>query len=249
MIEVGSTLNVPASDSGRFETNYLGTVVTEFRFPTLLELEKQVPVELRRRLKHEYPHYSPSKRITLTPGAPAQADELVFDFWSRKRDWKVTIGSNALSLETTAYLDFDDFISRAEWLMRQAFEFLDSRFFTRVGLRYVNHVPVPLNEIDGWINHDLVAPFAKGIFGDVKTLNTELSGRLKKGRYSFRHGIGSKVDESQGFNRYFLDFDYYDEDVEYEDLWPLLRSFHVTNFSFFYWALGDKAKAQLGQRG
>ena len=208
-----------------------------------------MPGELRRRLKTEYPHYNPSKRITLTTGGLTQADTLVFEFASRKKDWKATLGSNALSLETTAYLDFSDFVSRAEWVMRQAFEFLDSNFFTRVGLRYVNQVPVPANEVGGWINDDLVAPLAKGIFGDVRTLNTELSGRLEKGRYSFRHGIGQKVNENEGFNRYFLDFDYYAEDVEYEDVRSLLRSFHETNFSFFLWALGDKARAQLGQRG
>lgn len=88
-------------------------------------------------------------------------------------------------------------------------------------------------------------PLSKGVFGDVYKQHTEVRGYVPYGEYCFRHGIGEKQDRDKPFGNYYLDFDYYRNDVEYAELFDTIRSFNETNYSFFFWCLGPKAIDEL----
>jgi uncharacterized protein (TIGR04255 family) len=157
----------------------------------------------------------------------------------------VTIHSNGISLETTAYTEFNDFFNNLCEVMRESKKLIDSDFFTRVGFRYVNTIPIEDGEIDGWLNPSLIATTIQKPFGSIAKYSSEIRGYTEVGDYTLRHGIKSIEDHE--IKEYFLDFDYFSEDVEYDNATSLIEKFNTINFSFFDWCLGSKAKKLLGE--
>jgi len=246
MIELGALPKIRDRDSRRFRTNFLQNVVCELRFPTILEWEKEPPYKVQKALKKDYPLYAERKGINVSlEDSSVKKSDASYVLNDRKKHWTITIRPSRFSLETQDYTDYKEFRSRLEQILNHIQGVLDTNFYTRVGLRYINAIPVNDNDLDGWINDELVEPFKVGRFGDLFKLNTEMSGFSRCGKYTMRHGIGEKKEENGPFDRYFIDFDHYSENVEHDELFDVLDCFHEFNFSFFFWSLGPKAIAAL----
>jgi len=243
-------LNVPEEKSVRYETNFIETAVCEVRFPTLLELENTPPVKFQTALRKLYPFYSVEQAVSIG-NMPSQGNRYLFK--SKKKDWTVSLKSNSLSLETKKYIDFDDFSARFALMLKTIGDFLDTDFFTRVGLRYINSVPLPgsnmdRKDIDKWINPALVASIKSGALGTLKTFHCEVSGHIKDGGYTFRHGFSPlKINEDRNSLSYTLDYDYFKEVVEYDDIHEVIKQFNSQNFNLFKWSLGENAVKLLGK--
>jgi hypothetical protein len=59
-------LTLPSAERVRFEKNFIKTAVCELRFPALLELEANPPVQLQKALKKDFPHYERQQSVGLT---------------------------------------------------------------------------------------------------------------------------------------------------------------------------------------
>lgn len=236
--EAPRPLNIPHAESVRYERNFITQAVCEFRFPTLLELEEKKPVKLQANLRKEYPEYISKMTVTVAPGAPP---DVFYAFASANRKWLVSLKAHSASLETTSYTEFSDFYSRLERLLSAALPVIDTDFFTRVGLRYVNTLPIgSADNFAAWVNPDLMVPLVKGVYGSITQASGEVRGFTSVGQYSFRHGI------SEGKQEYTLDFDFFKEGVPVKDALGLVREFNALNYSFFHYCLGPKALEYLG---
>jgi len=244
-------LNVPVKKSVRYETNFIKTAVCEIRFPTLLELENKPPISFQAALRKQYPYYFSEQGVTIGSMAPP-GKRYVFE--SKKRDWFIALKSSSLSLETKKYIDFDDFSERFASMLGIIGELLDTDFFTRVGLRYINSVPLPgnnmdRNDIDKWINPALVAPLKSGELGTLRSFQCEVGGKIQDdGGYTFRHGFAPH-DNSQDKESlsYMLDYDYFKEGVEYENVNEVIKQFNIQNYNLFMWSLGENSIKALGK--
>jgi uncharacterized protein (TIGR04255 family) len=236
-------LNVPRVDPVAHARNPLQVAVCELRFPTLLELEERGPGILQKRLRKIYPHFEPGTAIGIGPGTAVQ-QERRFLFRSKRRDWTVAFRASALSLEASSYTDFRDFRARLVSLLEITASLIDSDFFTRVGLRYINTIPTgPI--ATGWINPMLVAPLDRGIYGRVNHFWQEVRGDARFGNYSFRHGFSPEPKE---IPEYVLDFDFYEENVDANAVLDRVSDWNVECYSFFAWAIGEKTRAFLDNR-
>ena len=245
MAESSQLLNVPQVDSVRYKRNFIKTAVCELRFPTLLELEKKEPSEFQRKLRKDYPFYEKQKAIGVSL-IDTDASTVRYLFKSKKKDWMVTLKSSAIALETSHYTEFKDFLPRLRKVVNAAKDIIDADFFTRAGLRYINTIPTDSSDIGGWINPDLITSLLSGEFGTVSQYRSEVHGRMDVGRYSMRYGLQPNEKDPK-LPQYFLDFDYFKEDVEAEELLGLIESFSRINFSLFHWCLGPKAIEFLGK--
>ena len=243
-----SVLRLPPAVRVQYERDYITTAVCELKFPTLLEYEEKKPIPLATLLRKDYPHYQLERGVNIAPGL-VEKDLVKHVFLSKKRDWVVSFNSSSLSLETKDYTRFEDFSARLTRLIEQTREFLDTDFYTRVGLRYINEIPMekddPTGGWEGWIQPDLVKPWVDGTYGAVDRFFQEVSGRTTAGRYTFRHGVGGAT--PSGGPKYILDFDFYEQDVPVNDTLALVTEFNAVNFQFFTWATGPKAIARLGK--
>jgi uncharacterized protein (TIGR04255 family) len=237
------TLSVPDVPSVRYTKNFINVAVCELRFPTMLELETKPPSQLQSKLRKEYPSYEVLQHLDTTrvEGLPGRYR---YVFRSRKGNWSITVHSEGISLETGSYTEFDDFVVRLDKLIAISAPFIDSDFFTRVGLRYINKIPVADRDLCGWINEQLCSPLTSGPYGSIAKYVSEVRGYTKSGEYTFRHAVTPKNGEIDAVT---LDFDYSKEDVERDDVLELVRTFNKQNFAFFSWCLGPKARAYLGE--
>lgn len=237
-------LNVPHVESVRYERNFIKTCVCELRFPFLLELETKQPTKLQKSLRKEYPIYE--AQSTLEVGsAPDLKKENRYVFRTKGEDWSVALRAFSVALETTNYKDFGDFTKRLQFMIEKCLPLLDTDFYTRVGLRYINAIPLEDGEIEGWVNSSIHQPLVEGAYGDVSRYLTEVRGKTECGQYTFRHGIDPEVKDN--VRRYMLDYDYYMENVSINDALDLVSKFNEINFSFFSWSIGPKGIQWLGK--
>lgn len=236
-------LNVPPAGAAHFSKNFIRLAVCELRFPTLFELESdRPPLGFSKALRKEYPSHDLLKDVNVNAGGLAQATAHAFR--SKNRRWTVTLRAAALSLETSQYDAFEEFEARLAFILDAAKTTIDSDFFTRVGLRYINALPFNVSEIKDWVNASLVTPLGDGTFGDVDEHWQGVRGTTEVGGYNFRHGIA--INPQAGGKEYVLDFDFYREDVTVAETVATVRKLHELEFSMFVWSLGPKAKEHLG---
>ena len=243
MASSSTTLHLPDVPLVEFERNFIKAAVCELRFPTLLEFETKPPVQLQRELRRDYPHYEPEQSVSVGPGAVGHETRYLFK--SRKKDWTVSFRASAIALETASYTNFEEFSERLKDLLVKSQRLLDSDFFTRVGLRYIDEILIEDGDLSGWISDALVAPLIQGVYGTVERFLQEVRGSTDVGRYTFKHGIRDSARTEPQV--YYLDFDFYEENVPFELAHSLVTQFNHQSFRFFRWVIGPKALERLGK--
>lgn len=235
-------LNVPDREPVEFARNFIRTAVCELRFPTLMEIEGKALTRLQRDLRKSLPNYEKQRVVGVdaTAGETGEA-EVRHVFSSRKKDFVFTFRTWAIGIEATKYTRFEDFFRLVADVLDVAVPVIDSDFFTRVGLRYLNLIPIEDGDFSGWMNPELVGPLERGVFGTVSRYLQEIRGRAKGGSYTFKHGF---VQQDQA--AYLLDYDFFAEDVEIPETADILRAFRREAFSFFMWSIGPKVLDRLG---
>jgi len=244
MAESKKYLNLPDVEPVQYERNFIDTVVCELKFPIILDWESKPPVSIQRELRRDYPFH---KKIYLIEAVTQQEESekrLSLNLQSKNKKWTVAIRSDSIILETTSYLNFEDFSDKLNKVVNVVKDKIDSDFFTRVGLRYINVINFSPDEFEELINQDLVAPILKNVYGTVRECYQRVNGFTEYGLFNFRHGIKTNDTPNQD---YLLDFDYFKEGVEISDVLELIKRFHEYNFKFFHWALGKTALKKLGK--
>lgn len=242
LAESTSILTLPEVGRAHFENNFIKTAVCELRFPALLEFETKPPVQLQKELRKDFPHYERQQSVNLSD---LQEKEVKHLLKSKKGDWLVSFKSSSIAVETSHYTHFSEFLQQIQSVLHKCKPMLDTDFFTRVGLRYINEVPIEDGKIDGWIRAELVGPLVQGVYGTVDRFIQEVRGKTKSGKYTFRHGIAGVAENKA--NLYSIDFDFYNENVEAEFVLPLISEFNQESFRFFLWVIGPKVKERLGK--
>lgn len=237
-------LSIPHVEIATFKKNFLKEVVCELRFPTLFSLAKKDLVDVVAPIKKRLPLFVEGQEVPLATSVDARHPEPVFEFLSKDRKTRFAIRTSRLTLSTTDYEDFDDFSALLHICVASTKKLIDAGFFTRVGLRYVNAIPLA-EELEGWINPELVRPLVTGVYGSVSKIVQEVRGAAaRSGQYSFRHGIPGDAESPA----YILDFDFFEENVEFDDLHALIKDFRHDAFDFFAWAAGPLAIAEISDR-
>lgn len=232
-----------------FGRNFLKQVVCELRFPTLLEVEPPALARFQRATRKVLPWYDAlaSANVSVAGGSAQSRVVQQHRFQTKQRNWAVLLTPDRLVFDTSRYTAFSGLAALLEDVLPAAVDVIDTPFFTRLGLRYVNAVPV-VNErgapLTDAINADLVGALAAGVFGEVSHYVQEVQGKLSRGNYLFRHGLPSG-EAGRDRLEYMIDFDFFDEAIEIAEVIPRLREFNDHAFSFFMWALGEKTRAQL----
>jgi uncharacterized protein (TIGR04255 family) len=236
-------LSVPDVGSAHYKQNFIRMAVCELRFPTLFEVEAETPpLALSKAVRKEYPTHELLKNVNVNLGGVAHSNAHAFR--SKKGRWSVTLRAAALSLETSRYDSFDEFAERLAFVLKAAEGTIDSDFFTRVGLRYINIVPCEPETVGEWINPGLVAPLAAGTYGTVNEYWQRIQGPTTVGGYTFTHGV--QVQPGNPPREYLLDFDFFKEDVPVAEALSVVKKLHELEFSMFRWSIGPKAKELLG---
>jgi uncharacterized protein (TIGR04255 family) len=237
------TLNLPDVGLVEYEKNFITQAVCELRFPALLEYETATPVQLQKQLRKDFPVYERQEGVSI--GLEIAKRETKHVFKSRKGDLVVSFKPSAIALETARYKNFPDFRMQLEVLLERSKDLLDTDFFTRVGLRYINEIPIGEGNLGDWIRPELVAPLIAGTYGKISRFFQEVRGSTTTGQYSFRHGF-PRVEKAEGM-LYTLDFDFFDENVPFDSVLSKVTDFNRESFRFFCWTIAPKTRQLMGR--
>jgi len=233
----------------QYKQNFLRQVVCELRFPTLFDLNSGTPnLEFANALRKSYPHHSHQVTETDINGGSFERIHTHI-FKSKKLDWVVTLRPSAITIEASRYTCFADLVERVKFIVNVAVGVIDSDFFTRIGMRYINSVPMNMTGTNtdhfiGWIRNSLVSTLLDEDLGLVYEYTGRIGGHAEFGGYLLQHGVGTHPTSKE--LEYLLDFDFSRDNVEINDTLSTLEELHRNQFSMFLWSLGPKALEYLG---
>lgn len=234
---------LPKVEPVTYQRNLIRQVICELRFPTVYGLVRsKPPIELANSLRKSFPEHGIIDGVNVGPGGVAQ--EFTFFFKDKKRKNTVTFRSAALNVESVAYNSFEELLDIILSASKAAKSTIDSEFFTRVGLRYINELPCDQTNIGGWVNHELVMPLIKGSLGAPREYSGRVAATSFGGGFLLQHGISRKENAESSF--YTLDFDLWKEDVAFEELASTLAALHESESRLFHWSIGPDALAYMG---
>jgi uncharacterized protein (TIGR04255 family) len=233
---------------GGFPRNFIRQAVCELRFPTLMSLGGTKPPEkFVAALRKRFPIAETINEFTVGAGQGSVTSH-AHQFKSTKLVWTASLKQSAVVLEGTRYTTYADFRERAQEVLDAALLVIDSDFFTRVGLRYINVVPTDEAPMTEWINPALVQPLIGHGFTGISEFAGKLAMSAEDGGCLLQHGINIEADEPGPTQRppdYVIDIDTYRVDIPAVDVMSILDANHRQAFSLFSWALGSRAKALL----
>jgi len=243
-----SLVAIRSKNVDQYKRNFLHQAVCELRFPTLMELgEPRPPADLVKALRKEYPYLELANEVSLGIGANSSNNTHTHIFRSTKLTWTVSLKQSSLSVETTAYTDYAHMKERVLRIVEAASKIIDSDFFTRIGLRYINIIDSSNNPVLGWVNPELVGPLLSGHFKGIHEYAGKLQLAADDGGCLLQHGIVLKQKQAAGetIPQYLLDIDVFRNEIQLSNTGEALDAMHAQAFDVFDWAIGTKAREYL----
>jgi uncharacterized protein (TIGR04255 family) len=146
-----------------YQSNQLAEVICQLRFPEILTIGANLPVDFQEAIRDAFPVYSLNKemlapRISGTPGnlnIEKQAPINNYQFASADGVWRVNLTSKFISLACTRYTSWEEFAQKLDKPLAAFIKIYRPAYFERVGLRYLNFISrrdldlenVPLSEL------------------------------------------------------------------------------------------------------
>lgn len=244
----GQLFTAHSSNVDRYKRNFLRQAVCELRFPTLMELgDSKPPAGLVNALRKEYPYLELGNEVTLSMGSGANGSNHVHTMRSAKLTWAVSVKQSSLTIETSAYTEFAEMKKRVLHIVSAAAKIIDSDFFTRVGLRYINVIDTGTDPADGWVNPTLVEPIKQGVFLNVQEFAGKILLGAPDGGCLVQHGIRVKpaVRDEPVAPEYYIDIDSFRSEISIDEVGATLDNMHVQAFDVFDWSIGPKSREYL----
>lgn len=231
-----------------YDRTALRTVVCQLQFNPILRIGKEDPVEFQDSIRHSLPLFErrEGQMVTFSFG-PAPAVEHAptgasYLFRSEDGAWTASLSTNALSLETSKYVNFADFLERFEALRGPAKAHYDIPSYTRLGLRYIN-VFTPDAFPGVWLqkfNPALLGPLSDAQIGtDVMLCQQLLRFELASGYLNLRHGLDRN-------KSYTIDLDHaYEDKIDGDEIPKRLGEFNRLIYQAFRWSISNQLHEEM----
>jgi uncharacterized protein (TIGR04255 family) len=182
-------------------------------------------------------------QLALGPGQLGQQNVKRHRFATPDGSATFTLAEDLFSYEESTYLGIDTFLERWEPLASLVAEQLGITARTRLGLRYINQVPLDGDDrssVAAAVTGDLLPPWGSDpAMEDLTVSLHELRFKQAEGEITFRHGL-------QRLPRgaiYLLDFDHYEQRLAPLDVAEevaRLRAFNQRVEGIFRWSITEE---------
>lgn len=196
-------------DRCRYRQHQLAEVICQFRFPEILTISANPPVDFQEAIRDQFPQYSkrqeiPAPRLTGTPGNLAvQKQEPVINhqFVSRDGAWRINLTGRFISLSCSAYTCWEDFAAKLDKPLASFIQIYKPAYFERVGLRYLNFISRFDLGLEGVPFRELIAPCYLGPLAEEDVAETGVSRNSVDAELSLRGGCRLKVHAGPGLTK------------------------------------------------
>ena len=131
----------------RYEKSPLVEVIFQLRFPTILSINSNQPVDFQERVREKYPFFEEQVEeqgdilYNLQIKATAMrktGENKNYAFISENNRTKINLTPSFIAISTMAYTQWEDFTKHVEFVIPIFEEIYKPSFYTRVGLRYTD---------------------------------------------------------------------------------------------------------------
>lgn len=258
----------PESKRVVYRKNPLSNVICQLRYPPILKIDSEVPSFFQENIRTEYPLYnekielqqefatglksqfSPDVINQLSKTSPTKNHEFI----SEDGVWKINLTRTFLSISTSKYIRWEDFIKKFHSSYKALISIYNPAFFSRVGIRYVDvfeRSKVGL-QVEPWNN--LIQPYLLGLLAsDVKNeikSNESLNEILLNDSESIVRIATSFVQNAQTSELcYMVDSDFYTpKRVSLDNATSKLEFLHDRASRLIRWIITDKLHNALEPR-
>ncbi|BAU65679.1 unknown protein [Stanieria sp. NIES-3757] len=173
MVNINNPLIDPPPPEVPLENAPLVRVIAQVRFPPILSIEKKEFVgTFQEAIRDEYPILQPEKTqgFILDPQGNIQTStQIAWRFIDITGNWRVSLSSNFVALETTAYSSRSNFLERLENIVAALQENFNPTIIERFGLRYVDRlVGQDLTDISLLVKPEIVGVISADFRDDIR---------------------------------------------------------------------------------
>lgn len=119
-------------------------VIAQVRFPQVLSIEKRDFVApFQEVIRTQYPvlRAEQTQGLLLGPqGTSPMPPQIIWRFADLEGNWRVSLASDFVAIETTAYESRQDFFERFEAVVQALAEHVSPRVVDRIGVRYIDRI-------------------------------------------------------------------------------------------------------------
>lgn len=164
-----------------YNKNPLNRVICQLRYPPILSIDSEIPSAFQDSIRSKFPLYSEKVEFQQeiasglkTQFLPETIKQLSnnsitknHEFCGEDGVWKINLTRTFLSISTSVYVRWEDFIERFQDSYKALIDIYKPPFFTRIGLRYVDifdRSKLCLNDVS-WT--DLLQPYFLGLLSST----------------------------------------------------------------------------------
>lgn len=270
-------LHLPSQPRVVYNRTPLALAVGQVRFPTMLNVSNPGTVApFQAAIQDDYPVATSMAQQVFgmafglqagqLAGVQSQSPSLLWRFADVADDWTVVLAQDFVSLETRAYVDFEDFQARLRRVLHALIATVRPKVCTRIGLRYINELRPGHHEWTTVVRSELLGPMAVPALSDhaVRWTQQILLQGPEGERVNINHGVlpsGTTVEQRAGEEPpgdepfYLLDLDAYREfsrpglpELSVNGVCEQIRGAHDTLSQIFRWAITGSYAETLGVR-
>lgn len=131
-----------------YQNNQLADVICQLRFPDILTINANPPVDFQEAIRDKFPQYSANMeaaapKITGLPGnlqLSNQPATMNYQFSSADGVWRVNLTSRFISLACNRYTSWESFAQKLDSPLSEFIKIYKPAYFQRIGLRYINFI-------------------------------------------------------------------------------------------------------------
>ncbi|MCD8290791.1 MAG: TIGR04255 family protein [Prevotella sp.] len=244
-----------------YQKSPLAEVVFTLRFPTILTIDSNRPVDFQERLRGRYPNYNEGMerqdKFVFTPDGKVsefikKSENKKYTFITEDRFSKVTLTPSTLSISTLKYERWENFRSCICLVIPVLAEIYKPAFCTKVGIQYTNIIVRSKLGLEGKKWNELIEPLALGIMAEgadneFNSFNTNVEYK-KTNENLYTHAHFELVNINGSEERAFvIDYENYTKgNVKVEDVVQRAEALHANSNQFLQRMITETLSNAMG---
>lgn len=250
-------IRFPRADEIRLANPPLAEVVCQVRFPPILRIAKEEPVDLQERVRRRFPQLDLEHKMRVkvpAPGSEASPEATlsprIYRFKNEEEDAFISLAPDFYALTSHNYSHWSRFVEDFGLVHGAVQEIYQPSNAKRVGLRFINHLTFEntgtssVAELFQLVRPELIAILEAKVWKDANKLVSQLTfvDEANDGQLTYNYGF-----ETADGPKLVLDFDYYQQgNLPLAGLLERLERYHDIIHDVFRWSVLEEALKRFG---
>ena len=234
----------------------LTSVLVQVRFPEIFSIAKtEFIADFQESIRADYPlhHLDQNPILELNNNSVRQGLIPNWRFFDKTRQWRLSLTTSFVSLETRAYQSRLDFTQRIETVMHALSATIKPGMTTRIGVRYVDRIHGPrLEQLSRFVRPEILGLYIRDHQENLNRTLNEIVCETDIGSMTSRWGYvpANQTHEPElmppiSVPSWFLDIDAYNEFAQPEafdadEIKSRVMKLATRTYGFFRWAVNNE---------